>query len=100
MRQETDFFLHCKKVHSPYFSLFYTESEQFQITVVVSKKICKLATQRNAVKRRYTSALQDLLEELRQLKIKVAIVVHEKGISLSVAEIAQHIKINVQKIRI
>lgn len=100
LRTETDFFSQCKKVHTPYFSLFYTPSDTFQAVVIVTKKVCALATQRNTVKRRFKSALQNLLVKLSGLKIKIAIVVHAKGVSLSVPEIAQHIENNVQKIRI
>lgn len=100
LREETNFFLHCKKKHTPYFSLFYKQSPSFQATVIVSKKVCSLATRRNAVKRKFRSALQELLKDLEVLKIKVVIVVHEKGSELSVSEIVQQIKHNVQKIRI
>ncbi len=100
LREETDFFSSSKKIHTPYFSLFYTKSESFQATIIVTKKTFLLATKRNALKRKFRSALQSLLNKLIQLKIKVAIVVHIKSAELSVSEIAQQIENNVQKIRI
>ena len=100
LREETDFFSSSKKLHTPYFSLFYTESANFQATIIVTKKTFLLATKRNALKRKFRSALQSILENLAKLKIKVAIVVHAKSAELSVSEIAQQIEKNVQKIRI
>ncbi len=100
LHEEIDFFSSCKKVHTPYFSLFYKESETFQATVIVTKKTFVLSTKRNALKRRFRSAVQSLLNDLTKLKIKLAIVVHVKGAELSVSEIAQQIEKNVQKIRI
>lgn len=100
LREESDFFSSSRKLHTPYFSLFYTESESFQATIIVTKKTFLLATKRNAMKRKFRSALQSLLEKLTQVKIKVAIVAHLKSAELSVSEIAQQIEKNVQKIRI
>lgn len=100
LRKETDFFSSCKKVHTPYFSLFYKESESFLVTVIVTKKTVVLSTKRNALKRKFRSAIQSLLDDLIKLKIKVTIVVHVKSAELSVSEIAQQIEKNVQKIRI
>lgn len=100
LRKEKDFFLNCKKVHTPYFSFFYQTSENFQSTVIVSKKVQKLATQRSATKRKFRGALKVLLNDLTKFKIKLAIIVHPRGTELSVSEIAEQIIKNVQKIRI
>lgn len=100
LRKELDFFSHCKKTHTPYFSFFYQTSDQFQATVVVPKKTCALATKRNAVKRRFRSALQENLPELQLLKIKLLLIVHEKGSRLTVSEISQQILENAKKFRI
>lgn len=100
LREETDFFDKCKKVHSPYFSFFYKPSENFQVTIIVSKKVLKLATKRNSTKRIYRQAIQSNLDNLIKFKIKLVIVVHTQGTMLSVSEIAQQIEKNVQKIRI
>ena len=100
LRDQEDFFSNCKKIHTQYCSFFYNNSEKFQTTVIVSKKVCLLATQRNQVKRKYLNSIQNLLSDLEKLKISLVIVVHKPGIDLSVAQITQHIKKNEQKTRI
>lgn len=100
LREENEFFLNCKKIHTPYFSFFYKPSETFKATVIVSKKNFGLATKRSVVKRKFRSALASILEDLIKFEINLAVVVHEKGAELSVSQISQQIKKNVQKIRI
>lgn len=100
LRKENDFFLNCKKVHTPYFSFFYLPSNNFQATVIVSKKVVLLATKRNEIKRKFRNALKFLLNDLIKFKIKLAIIVHPRGTKLSKSEIAEQIIKNVQKIRI
>ena len=100
LREETDFFSSCKRFHTPYFSLFYKESETFQATIIVTKKTAVLTTRRNAIKRKFRSAVHSILNNLTKLKIKLAVVVHAKSTDLSVSEIGQQLEINVQKLRI
>lgn len=100
LRKEKDFFLNCKKLHTPYFSFFYLPSDSFQTTVIVSKKVALKATQRNQIKRKFRGAAKVLLNDLTNFKIKVAIIVHPRGTKLSISEIAEQIIKNVQKIRI
>ena len=100
LREQEDFFTRCSKKHTPYFSLFYIQADQFQTTVIVSKKVCKLATQRNAVKRKFRAALQNILPEIKNTGLKIVIVVHEKGTHLTVFQLTQQLQKNVQKIRI
>ena len=100
LRKETDFFLHCKKLHSPYFSIFYQVSDSFSATVIVSKKTQNLATARNALKRKFKNALVTLLDQLLPLHVKMAIVAKNQATHISVEELAQQITANVQKIRI
>lgn len=100
LREEKEFFLNCKKIHTPFFSFFYKPSESFKSTVIVSKKNFGLATKRSSVKRKFRSALQNILEDLIKFKINLAVVVYEKGAELSSSQISQQIKTNVQKIRI
>ena len=100
LRKESDFFQKCKKAHTPYFSFFFVPSNEFKATVIVSKKIATKASQRNAIKRKFRSAVTANLDFLTKLKINLAIVVHEKGADLSVSEITQQIQENAEKIRI
>lgn len=100
LREQTDFFEKCKKVHSPYFSFFYLPAEAFEATVIVSKRVASLATQRNIIKRKFRAAIAENLKILSELKINLVVVVHERSSQLSVSEIAQQIETNVQKIRI
>ena len=100
LREQEDFFLRCSKKHTPYFSLFYLNSDQFQTTVIVSKKVCNLATHRNAVKRKFRAALQNILPEIKTTGLKIVIVVHEKGTHLTVSQLAQQLQKNVQKIKL
>lgn len=100
LRKEKDFFDNCKKVHTPYFSLFYISGDSFQTAIIVSKKIAKLATQRNNIKRKFRTAVSQKLDFLSKFKTKLVIVVNKKGTLLSVSEISQHLEKNAQKIRI
>lgn len=100
LREQVDFFTRCFKKHTPYFSLFYLKSDQFQTTVIVSKKICSLATHRNAVKRKFRAALQNILPKIKTTRLKIVIVVHEKGTHLTVSELTQKLQKDVQKISI
>jgi ribonuclease P protein component len=99
LREQEEFFSRCSKKHTPYFSFFYQTADQFQTTVIVSKKVCHLATERNAVKRKFRAALQQILPKINQVGIQLAIVVHAKGTTLSVSQIAEQLHKNVQKIR-
>lgn len=100
LRNEAGFFLNCKKIHNPQFSFLYLPGETFKATIVVSKKVSSLATKRNAVKRKFSQALQELLKDFEKTNIKLVIVVHGKSLELSLEQIVQQINKNVQKIRI
>lgn len=100
LREQEDFFSRSKKQHFPQFSFYFTPADSFQATVIVPKKVKKLATERNTVKRKYRAALQNSLSELESLKLKVAVVVHPRGADLSTEEITQLIQTNAEKIRL
>lgn len=99
LRKQTDFFRVCRKTHTPFFSLFYTQSDTFKSVVIVSKKVALLATKRNSIKRKYQAAIVKILDILMKFNINLAIVVHSEGISLKIDDIAENIEKNVQKIR-
>ncbi len=100
LREQKEFFSKCSKLHTPYFSFFYLKSEEFQTTVIVPKKVCNLATERNAVKRIYRAALQLILPKIKNRKLQLVIVVHNSGTKTSVSELSEQLQKNVQKIRI
>jgi len=50
-------------VRMPFFIMKYIYSEDIKITIVVSKKVSKLAVNRNRIKRIFRSAIQVYMKE-------------------------------------
>lgn len=64
LRRDADFFSRAERRSTEYFTLFYTPTpspeDGLQAAVIVPKKVCVKATQRNAVKRIMSSVLTEV----------------------------------------
>jgi len=88
LRSKKDFFSSCKRKHSPYLGFFYKKNskEGLKVSIIVPKKIVKLATKRIKVKRKIYLAIESLSSSLLNRNINLALVVNKKAVELSTSE--------------
>jgi ribonuclease P protein component len=69
LRTDAGFFSRARRIHTPYFTIFFTQNEDevFRATVVVSKKVAPKATMRNKIKRRIFGLLQKNISEWEKI---------------------------------
>lgn len=94
LRSKKDFFSSCNRKHSQFFSFFYKKNnnEGLKVSVIVPKKILKLATKRIEVKRKVYASLALLISEQKEKSIDLALVVNKKAINLEVSELKKRIE--------
>ena len=94
LRSKKDFFSSCRKKHSQFFSFFYKKNnnEGLKVSVIVPKKILKLATKRIKVKRKICTSLEKLPREQKNKNIDLALVVNKRSIKLDVDELVKIIE--------
>lgn len=68
-------------IRMPFFILKYIYSEDFKITIVVSKKVSKLAVNRNRIKRIFRAAIQNLLK-FEKIKWNIVFFPHSDSLLL------------------
>jgi ribonuclease P protein component len=98
LRKYQGFFAKSKKIHSEYFSLFFIKSDLTKVIVIIPKKAIKSAVERNNLKRKYYSVIENNWDYFEKSKLSLAIVVHNKGNFLDKNQIFNQIKTHVQKI--
>jgi len=64
--------------YSQNFIFYFEESTQFQVAAVVPKKKVSLASDRNQIRRLIYQAIQELVQEKLEFKIKIIIVLKNK----------------------
>ncbi len=79
------YFASGKRFHSEFFTVVYTKSTDFRVSVVVSKKIAKSAVDRNRLRRRAYGVVERLNKE--QSLVGVYIVLYKSG-ALKVTRVA------------
>ena len=108
LRSEKKFFSSCKKKHSQYFSFFYRKNEEegLKIAVIIPKKTVKLATERNKIKRKIYSIINEVIKNSKNPKkiieknINIAIVVNKKSVKEEVSNLVKIIEGNLIEIRV
>ena len=63
LRKQRSFFQKARRLFSPYFTLFSIPHSELKAVVVIPKKIVKLASGRNAAKRRVHKAFTEMIME-------------------------------------
>lgn len=79
LRKQHAFFNTAKRSYTPFFTCFIQPADSFKIAVIVPKKVAKLASRRNTIKRAYYAALAQELPKLAQQSTYVALHVSHKG---------------------
>lgn len=83
-----------KRFHSPNFVFFIRKAKEFKISVVVSKKVAKNATDRNKIRRMIYSFFHD---KKNQFLIEIIIIVKKKQLSFSI--LSKDLEITLKKIK-
>ena len=91
LRKQPDFFRRAARKHLEQYSIYSKPAQSFQLTVIVSKKVARLATERNEIKRRYYSGIVSVLPQLVQKKQAVVLLVHRQGKQITRKMIAEKI---------
>ena len=108
LRSEKNFFSSCKKNHSQYFSFFYRKNEGkgLRVVVIIPKKTVRLATERNKVKRKIYSIINEVIKnsknpkEITEKNINLAIVVNRKSVKEKAVNLVEIIKGNLIEIKV
>lgn len=106
LREKRDFFSLCKKKFSKDFSFFYqvNENEGLKITVVIPKKIVKLATKRNWERRRIFTALEEIIKnsvrakEIKESNLNLVIVLKKSIKEQNLENLVENIERNLIEI--
>lgn len=64
LRRQRGFFDKAQRVFSRYFTLFYVPAQTFGVVVVIPKKVVKLATGRNKLKRKIESYILEIMPDI------------------------------------
>lgn len=84
---------------TPFFNVKYLKkNENFKITVIVSKKISKLAVKRNRLKRIFRSATEKILKEENNLKWNFIFFPFENALEKKSSDLENFIKKIFEKI--
>lgn len=87
LREQPDFFTKAERFFSKFFTVFYQKNQQqLKVAVVVPKKVAKLATSRNKLKRQISAALLPALKENLSFPYSLVVVAKAAGKDLSVKE--------------
>ncbi len=84
------FFKTGRRYHTPHLQLIYTPHPVFHGSVVVGKKVCKRAVDRNRWRRRAYNALYQLTKQTNQSGVYI-VVLKPTAITLSFAALRQEI---------
>lgn len=91
LRRQRGFFDKAQRVFSRYFTLFVVPAEKFGFVVVVPKKVVRLATGRNALKRKFESFLLEILPDIdvTSAGFLVCLVAKSASVTASKAELTE-----------
>lgn len=99
LRENKDFFETALSFSTPYFKVFTNKNDSLlQASVIVPKKMVKLAVDRNKIKRKVWEALQTAEKGTqKEVKLTIVLVAHQKVLKASAQELEKEITTLIQK---
>lgn len=90
----SDFFAKGRRVHGTYTTLVLSPSDDFISSVVVGKKVAKLAHERNRIRRRIYSLLRTIKVEVNP-KLALIVIVKPAITKLSKADFVKEVEVEI-----
>lgn len=94
LRQQRGFFYKAERYFSHYFTLFYVPAEALKTVVVIPKKVVRLATGRNKLRREIESYLLETIPEVKNTSASffVCLVAKSAAVSADKTELLTELK--------